>query len=62
MSEGQRALLVANIVGAMKSVPDFIQKRQIDHFEKADPEYGARVEKGLAPAKAGDPRQVPVVK
>jgi catalase len=62
MSEPQRALLVSNIVGAMKSVPESIQKRQIAHFTKADPEYGARVAKGLAHAQPGDPRQVPVVK
>ena len=51
MSEGQRALLVGNIVGAMKSVPTFIQRRQIEHFKKADEEYGDRVEKGLAAAR-----------
>jgi len=62
MSEAQRALLTANLVGALKSVPEFIQRRQIEHFKKADPEYGARVESGLGSAKAGDPRQVPVTK
>lgn len=62
MNEAQRALLVANIVGAMKSVPGFIQERQVAHFTTADAEYGERVAKGLAAAQAGDPRQVPVVK
>ncbi|MEO7733665.1 MAG: catalase-related domain-containing protein, partial [Kofleriaceae bacterium] len=62
MREDQRALLVANIVGAMRSVPAHIQDRQIAHFKKADDDYGARVERGLAHARAGDPRQVPVVK
>jgi catalase len=62
MSEAQRTLLVGNLVGAMRSVPELVQSRQIAHFKKADPEYGARVEKGLASARAGDPRQVPVVK
>ncbi len=41
MTEAQRALLVSNVVGAMKSVPEFIQKRQIEHFKKADSEYRA---------------------
>ncbi len=62
MSESQKKLLTDNIVGAMKSVPDFIKKRQVEHFKKADPDYGARIEKGLAATKAGDPREVPVVK
>jgi len=62
MSEAQKALLVDNIVGAMRSVPDEIQKRQVAHFTQADPDYGARVAAGLATAKAGDPRKVPVVK
>jgi catalase len=46
----------------MRSVPDEIQKRQVVHFTKADPDYGARVAAGLGTAKAGDPLQVPVVK
>jgi len=62
MSESQKALLTDNIVGAMKSVPAFIQKRQLAHFEKADPDYGARVARGLAKVEPGDPRQVPVTK
>ena len=62
MDEGQRKLLVGNIVGAMKSVPEFIQKKQIAHFKKADKEYGEGVEKGLARAQPGDPLRVPVVK
>ena len=62
MNESQRALLADNIAGAMKSVPRFIQERQLAHFFKADKEYGARVEKALAAKLAGDPREVPVVK
>jgi catalase len=31
------------IAGAMKGVPDFIPRRQIGHFAKADPAYGAGV-------------------
>ena len=62
MKEDQRTLLVNNIVGAMKSVPAFIQKKQVEHFRKADKEYGDRVEKGLKAAMPGDPLRVPVVK
>jgi catalase len=62
MSSAQRALLVSNIVGAMKSVPELVKKRQIAHFKKADAEYGAGIEAGLASSPAGDPRQVPVIK
>jgi catalase len=62
MSEAQRALLVSNVVGAMKSIPDFIQERQVAHFKKAEKEYGERVEKGLAAVRADDPRKVSVVR
>lgn len=62
MNEAQRKLLIDNLVGAMKSVPEFIQKRQIAHFKKADAEYGAGVEKGLAAATPGDPLRVPVTR
>jgi catalase len=47
MNADQKALLVSNIAGAMKSVPIEIQKRQIAHFKKADPAYGDGVEKAL---------------
>lgn len=48
MSEDERARLVENIVGAMKPVEsDEIKLRQIQHFYKADPEYGTRIAKGL---------------
>jgi len=62
MSEAQKKLLTDNIVGAMKSVPSFIQDRQLEHFKRADADYGARVARGLALATPGDPRQVPIVK
>ena len=39
---------IANIAGAMKSVPEIIRERQIAHFKRADAEYGDRIEKGLA--------------
>lgn len=47
MTPAQRRELVANIVGAMKGVPESIQRRQIGHFLKADPEYGRGVAEGL---------------
>lgn len=47
MSQQQKDLLIRNIVGAMKTVPEFIQRRQIEHFLKADREYGVGVMKGL---------------
>ncbi|WP_404329679.1 catalase KatA [Mesobacillus maritimus] len=48
MSEEERARLVENIVGAMKPVEsDEIKLRQIQHFYKADPDYGTRIAKGL---------------
>ncbi|MGN6388590.1 MAG: catalase [Burkholderiaceae bacterium] len=56
MSPAQRKLLIDNVVGAMQGVPRFIQERQIGHFAKADPAYGAGVAAGLglegAPGKA----------
>lgn len=56
MSEEERSRLVENIVGAMKPVEsDEIKLRQIEHFFKADPEYGTKVAEGLGlqvPVKA----------
>ena len=48
LSEEERTRLVQTIVGAMKPVRrDDIKLRQIQHFYKADPEYGEQVAKGL---------------
>ncbi|CJF61396.1 Vegetative catalase [Streptococcus pneumoniae] len=48
LSEDERTRLVANIVEAMKPVEKKeIKLRQIQHFYKADPEYGTRVADGL---------------
>lgn len=52
MTEEQRALLATNIARAMRTVPVAIQERQLAHFRKADPEYGARVEALLARFRA----------
>ncbi len=48
LSSEERANLVNNIVGAMQgvSIPEIIE-RQIQHFYKADPEYGTLVAAGL---------------
>ena len=47
MTIEQRALLINNIVGSLRPVPEFIQRRQIEHFMKADKEYGMAIMKGL---------------
>ncbi len=47
MNADQKALLIGNLVGALKPVPRFIQVRQIGHFYKADADYGGRVAAGL---------------
>ncbi|MCC3356991.1 catalase KatA [Bacillus sp. REN16] len=48
MSEEERTRLVDTIVGAMKPVElEEIKLRQIEHFYKADPEYGTRIAEGL---------------
>jgi catalase len=48
--EGQRQRLFSNIATAMTGVPDFIVERQLAHFDKADPAYGAGVRAALAEA------------
>lgn len=45
--EGQRNRLFANIAAAMDGVPREIIERQLVHFDKADPAYGAGVRKAL---------------
>ena len=47
MNAGQKSQLVGNLVTALKSIPRFIQVRQMGHFYKADPDYGVRVGAGL---------------
>lgn len=43
MNAEQKEALCQNIKEAMQGVPAEIQKRQIEHFKKADAAYGARV-------------------
>ena len=47
MSAEAQARLVANLVGAMKPVPEAIQVRQIRHFIKADRALGTGIAQGL---------------
>ncbi|WP_287029482.1 catalase [Pseudomonas sp. UBA6310] len=47
MDAEQKALLIGNLVGAMGSVSREVQLRQIAHFLRADPAYGAGVAAGL---------------
>jgi catalase len=46
----QRQRLFSNIATAMTGVPQFIVDRQLGHFDKADPAYGAGVRAALAAA------------
>jgi catalase len=47
MSDGQKRQLFDNIAAAMQGVPEAIQRRQIAHFTRADPAYGAGVAERL---------------
>ena len=47
MSAEQKEALCQNIKEAMEGVPNEIKKRQIEHFKKADENYGRRVEELL---------------
>jgi catalase len=47
MKPDEKRRLIENIVNAMTPVPRYIQERQLEHFYKADPEYGRGVAKGL---------------
>jgi len=47
MKPDEKARLIENIVNAMQSVPRHIQERQLQHFYKADPQYGKGVAQGL---------------
>lgn len=45
--QGQRERLFNNIAEAMQGVPEFIVERQLAHFDKVHPEYGAGVRAAL---------------
>ncbi len=47
LEEDERARLVANLAGHLRNAGVEIQRRQVEHFTRADTEYGARVAKAL---------------
>jgi len=47
LTEDERGRLHANIAAAMQGVPDFIVERQLAHFDKVHPGYGAGVRNAL---------------
>ena len=48
MPAAEKQNLFDNIAGAMASVAVEIQARQLSHFDRADPAYGAGVRAALA--------------
>jgi catalase len=60
MTPDAKTRLIQNIVGTMRGIPEHIQRLQVSHFYKADPQYGLGVAAGLGIeipellAKAGD--------
>jgi len=48
MDDGERQRLAANIAASMASVPDAIQRRQVEHFRLVDAAFGEGVEAALA--------------
>ena len=48
LNASQQAQLFHNIAAAMDGVPNHIIERQLAHFTKADPAYGAGVRAELA--------------
>lgn len=46
-SEDEKQRLVDNIAGTMMSIPKRIKEKQIEHFRKADKNYGNRIAKAL---------------
>ncbi|MCD0501515.1 catalase [Bordetella petrii] len=47
MTDEQKQVLFGNIARHMASVPEFIQRRQLEHFRRADPDYAAGVAAAL---------------
>ncbi|MHA2203148.1 MAG: catalase-related domain-containing protein, partial [Candidatus Hodarchaeales archaeon] len=46
-NDEQKARLFSNIAASMAGVPEYIIKRQLEHFDKVDPAYGEGVKKAL---------------
>ncbi|KAI9228773.1 MAG: catalase [Piptocephalis tieghemiana] len=53
LSDQEKTYLIDNIVGHLGNAKSHIQRRQVAHFKRADPEYGQRVEDGLKKFAAG---------
>lgn len=47
MTPEQKTRLVNNIAGNLKNAKKHLRERQLAHFKRADPEYGARIEKAV---------------
>jgi catalase len=46
--EDAKARLVGNVAGHLANAKPHIRKRQLDNFRRANPEYGKRIEAGMA--------------
>lgn len=49
--EGQKKRLFSNLADAMAGIPDFIEERQLAHFDKVHADYGAGVRAAIAAKK-----------
>lgn len=47
MAEDEKQRLVENIAGTMQTVPENIQRKMVEHFAKADADYGERIAETL---------------
>lgn len=47
LPDDEKNRLVANICNSLKNAPEFIQKMMVEHFTRADEDYGRRVLEGL---------------
>jgi catalase len=51
MPQNEQSRLIQNIVGSLKKVPKEIQEKMVEHFTRADKNYGGGVAKGLGLSK-----------
>ena len=47
MPPDEQQRTIAAIVGSLSKVPVEIQKKMVEHFTRADPDYGGGIAKGL---------------
>jgi catalase len=59
MNPKQRLQLFENVAGAMQGVPRFIIDRQLEHFRRANPTYGAGVAEAIRHIHTARPRHRP---